>query len=263
LQVLLKLYFERKDLQEVFPEVRNGDVRRLIDWASGVSTHKWEDSSHPILQPYADWYCQNAVGDWSITPPEITSWLTIELTSRKSDNPIPFTLSVMQDESASDINQHLVTLAMLVMELGLRQIVELGTRDGSSTLALLEAAQKVNGHVLSIDIEPCEEAKQKIMQSGLAPYWTFIQADDVALESAQIPAIVDLLFIDTNHIYTQTIAELRKYGGHLRPGSWIALHDYASYPGVSRAVGEFLDSLPRKARFYPFVHQNGLALIRL
>jgi len=90
-----------------------------------------------------------------------------------------------------------------------------------------------------------------------------LQADDLKVEALQIPQEIDLLFIDTNHIYAQAIAELRKYGAHLKSGSWVALHDYVSFLGVARAVDEFIVSLPSKARFYPFLHQNGLALLRV
>jgi predicted O-methyltransferase YrrM len=261
LKILLELYEQRADLQEVYPEVRDGDFRRLIDWAAGASTQKWKDSSYAILQPYAEWYVKNLTG----TPPSMRppSWARLKQASSNSNNPMPVTLSVMQDESTTDINQHLVTLSMLVIEFGLRQIVELGTRDGASTLALLEAANRIGGHVMSIDIEPCDVARRKVAEAGFTSLWEFLQADDLKVEALQIPQEIDLLFIDTNHIYTQTIAELRKYGAHLKSGSWIALHDYVSFPGVARAVEEFIESLPNKAKFYPFLHQNGLALVRV
>jgi len=260
LKILLKLYEQRADLQELYPEVRNGDFARLIDWASGASTQEWKDSSYETLRRYAGWYVQNFTGT---VRQASTSWATLRQTSEKSANPMPVTLSVMQDESTTDINQHLVTLSMLVIEFGLRQIVELGTRDGASTLALLEAASRIGGHVMSIDIEPCEVAKRKVAEAGFASLWEFLQADDLKVKALQIPQEIDLLFIDTNHIYTQAIAELRKYGAHLKSGSWVALHDYVSFLGVARAIDEFIVSLPSKARFYPFLHQNGLALLRV
>jgi predicted O-methyltransferase YrrM len=258
LKVLLELYEQRADLREVYPEVRNGDFRRLIDWASGASTQKWKDLAHSILQPYADWYMQNSTGTVGPTP-----WATLNQTSGRSANPIPVTLSVMQDDSSNDINQHLVTLSMLVIEFGLKQIVELGTRNGASTLALLEAASKIGGHVMSIDIEPCDVAKRRVAEAGFACLWEFLQADDLEVETVRIPETIDLLLIDTNHLYAQTIAELKKYGAHLKTGSWIALHDYVSFPGVARAVDEFVGSLAKKARFYPFLHKNGLSMVRM
>lgn len=266
LRVLLELYDRRVDLQEVFPEVRNGDSRRLIDWAAGASTRKWKDSSYETLAPYSAWYSHNYTGNWpALSPPALTDelWAALEKTSNKSANPIPVTLSVVRDRSAIDINLHLVTLSMLVIEFDLKQIVELGTADGSSTLALLEAARMIGGKVLSIDIEPCLDAKRKVEEAGLVPFWKFLETDDLEVEPNALPESIDLLVIDTNHVYAQTIAELKKYRAHLKDGSWIALHDYVSYPGVNRAVNEFIESLPRKPRFYPFLHQNGLALLRL
>jgi predicted O-methyltransferase YrrM len=83
------------------------------------------------------------------------------------------------------------------------------------------------------------------------------------LEDNRLPQPIDLLFIDTNHLYRYTVRELEKYSRLLRGGSWIVLHDYVSFPGVNQAVEEFVKTLSTKPRFYPFLHQNGLALLRV
>lgn len=101
-------------------------------------------------------------------------------------------------------------------------------------------------------------AKSRVENAGFVESWTFIQGDDLALEPPQIPAAIDLLFIDTNHLYAATLAELNKYSRYLRPGAWIALHDYVSFPGVNRATQEFVRSAAVPIRFYAFMHQNGL-----
>jgi hypothetical protein len=56
---VLELYDCRVDLQQAYPEVRNGDLVRLIGWTAGVSTQKWEDSSYESLRPYAQWFSQS------------------------------------------------------------------------------------------------------------------------------------------------------------------------------------------------------------
>jgi predicted O-methyltransferase YrrM len=260
LTTLLEMYNQRLDLQEVYPEVANEDFRRLIDWAAGVSANKWKDHGFAILQPFAEWYADRFTG----TPPHVEpQFPMIVRTSVASANPLPLLLSVMADVSADDISHHLPILSMLITEFNLKQIVELGTRNGNSTLVLLEAAKRIGGRVMSVDVEPCLEARRRVMEAGLNDSWRFLEGDDLELGPSDIPPEINLLFIDTNHIYIQTISELRKFLPYLAEGSWIALHDYVSFVGVNRAVQEFVEILGRKVTFYPFLSQNGFALIRL
>ncbi len=260
LETLLRLYRDRKDLQEVFPEVEDGDHRRLIDWASGAASGSFVDSAYALLRPYSRWYRKHFTGTIGNPP---VPWSKVKLASERAANPLSFTLQTQQSGAAEDISQHLVTLSLLVIEFGLKQIVELGTRSGNSTLTLLEAARHVGGRVLSIDIDECRETQQKVAAAGLADWWRFIQQGDLDVPDEQLPSPIDLLFIDTNHLYDHTMAELRKYAPKLRAGGWLAFHDYVSFAGVTRAVTEFMASLPAPPRFYPYVHQNGLALVRL
>lgn len=260
LDVLLRIYRQRKDLQEVYGETDSGDYRRLIDWACGVSNGKWVDSSYPQLRPHARWYHKHFTGTTSSPP---IPWPRIKTASEQAENSLRNAVDIQKGGQAEDISQHLVTLSLLVTEFRLKEIVELGTRMGSSTLALLEAANLIGGRVLSIDLDACGEAHQKVAESGLAHLWRFIQGSDVELPEDVIPAGIDLLFIDTSHLYEHTMQELRKYSPRVRPGGWIVFHDYISFAGVTRAVGEFLGSLPLRPRFYPYLHQNGLALIKL
>jgi SAM-dependent methyltransferase len=58
---LLKVYEQRPDLQEVYPEVRAGNYARLIDWAAGVSRQAWKDSSFPVLRKHAAWYSAQSI----------------------------------------------------------------------------------------------------------------------------------------------------------------------------------------------------------
>ncbi len=260
LETLLRLYRERKDLQEVFPEVEDGDHRRLIDWASGASTGTFVDSAYSVLHPHTRWYKKHFTGRIANPP---VPWSKVKLASERAANPLSLTLQTQQSDAAEDISQHLVTLALLVIEFGLKQIVELGTRSGNSTLTLLEAARQIDGRVLSIDIDECRETQQKVAAAGLFDRWRFIQQGDLDVPDEQLPSRIDLLFIDTNHLYDHTMAEMRKYAPKVRAGGWIAFHDYVSFAGVAHAVTEFVASLPHRPRFYPYVHQNGLALVKL
>jgi cephalosporin hydroxylase len=117
----------------------------------------------------------------------------------------------------SDIAPHFPTFARLVAEHNVRAVIELGVRTGQSTAAWLYHVGR-RGQVWSVDIE----------EPRLPPRtaWTFVLGDDLdpaVLE--QLPGLVDLVFIDTDHAYAHTLAELDLYGPRVRPGGVIVLHD--------------------------------------
>jgi predicted O-methyltransferase YrrM len=258
LQTLLDLYESRPDLQEAFVEASSGEHTRLINWAASVSSGQVEDSSKSVLLPYAEWY-NSHVGAY--TPP--IAWESIIAADNASGSRLEQTLEVMKSRDSQDISFHLPMLALLIREFNLQSIVELGTRHGISTVALLEAARHTGGRVLSLDIDPCVEAKHRVEDAGLGAAWTFVHCSDVDFPDQDIPDQIDLLFVDTSHRYTHTKQELLKFGSRVRRNGWIVLHDYVSFEGVARAVNEYMAALPSSAHFYPFVHQNGLAVLRL
>jgi GT2 family glycosyltransferase len=58
LAVLLEIYYVRPDLQRAFPEARNGDYQRLVDWAAveGLTI----DGARVPLRPYGSYYASHA-----------------------------------------------------------------------------------------------------------------------------------------------------------------------------------------------------------
>jgi predicted O-methyltransferase YrrM len=260
LHALLLIYESRPDLQAAFPEAAGWDFRRLIDWACRAARGAHNEGAAYVLKPFLDWFTVNSV---ELPAGGSIPWDVLEATSRVSSNPLPHTLQEMRSQKSVDISQHLITLAMLVQEFDLKVIVEAGTGDGHSTVALLEAAKAIGGHVLSIDIEPCPAAHRLIESVGLLNWWTFKQRNALDLDEGEIPQQIDLLFIDTFHLYSQTLAELRKFVKHLRTGSWIVLHHAVSFPGVSKALLEMIQSFALELRFYPFIHQSGLSVARI
>jgi predicted O-methyltransferase YrrM len=101
-------------------------------------------------------------------------------------------------------------------------IAELGTRTGQSTSALLTGASASGGHVWSVDCGPVY-APYWWRETGL---WSFLAADDMSDEAAAfIPAALDILFIDTSHLFWHTLAELHKYVPRVRSGGMVLMHD--------------------------------------
>jgi cephalosporin hydroxylase len=117
----------------------------------------------------------------------------------------------------SDIAPHFPTFVRLIVEHRVRGVIELGVRTGQSTAAWLYYIGR-RGHVWSVDIE-----------EPWLPHrtgWTLIVGDDTDPDvAAQLPGLVDLLFIDTDHAYAHTLAELDLYGPRVRSGGVIVLHD--------------------------------------
>ena len=159
---------------------------------------------------------------------------------------------------STTIHEHLSTLYMLTVEFNLKNIVELGTWNGESTIALLEAAKEIDGRVTSIDIDSCLEAKKLVKSLDLEDRWTFIQADDLRVEWNQP---IDHLFIDTSHTYEHTIAELTKYEPFVRSCGLITLHDIVSWPNVLSAITQYIHGR-KDIKFYKYFNNNGLGVLR-
>lgn len=164
-----------------------------------------------------------------------------------------FNLYQQHYATPSDIQHHLG----LLFSLAHGNVLELGTRSGVSTAALLAGVERDGGHVWSIDLDDCSSV------AAAHPQWTFIQGsstnpDLVASKTGDEP--FDLILIDTEHTYEQAAAELALWGPHVAPGGTIAMHDPETFPGVRRAAQEFAD-----ARGWPITFVlpcNGMAVIR-
>ncbi len=157
----------------------------------------------------------------------------------------------------SDIYAHLPTLYKLTVDRRLRRVLELGTRTGLSTLALLYAAKEIGGHVTSVDLAPVPEAQARVDAAGLRGYWTFVEADDLAIPWEEA---IDHLFTDTAHTYEHTRKELAKFEPRVVPGGVISMHDTTSFPEVWRAIQDHFRGR-EDVRIFRYLHNNGLTLI--
>lgn len=164
----------------------------------------------------------------------------------------------------SDIQHHLG----LLYSLAHGNVLELGTRGGVSTAALLAGVERSGGHVWSIDIDPnCALVFIAQLTAAQAEttvqLWTFIHGnstdpDLTASKTGGDP--FDLLLIDTDHTWEQASAELALWGPHVARGGTIAMHDPETFPGVRRAAQEFADAHGWPITFV--LPCNGMAIIR-
>ncbi|MBM3546562.1 MAG: class I SAM-dependent methyltransferase [Alphaproteobacteria bacterium] len=135
---------------------------------------------------------------------------------------------------ATDVSDHLGTLFYEAVAQEPRLMVELGTRGGESTRALLAAAAHTGAHLLSIDIEPCGDIPGLPVE--LRSAWSFVQSDDVAFgrdhfaawcQARGLPAEAPVLFIDTSHEYEHTRKELDVWLPKVPAGGVAMFHDTA------------------------------------
>jgi hypothetical protein len=188
--------------------------------------------------------------------------------------------------SPSDINEHLPTLRKYAMDC--TTIAECGVRSIVSTWALLDGLLVNPGprRLICVDIAPVPEI------SGVAE---IARAAGVQLEFQQIDSVyadlgdgVDMLFIDTWHVYGHLRRELAAHQAKVR--RYIAMHDTtvdgergesrrcghnlvemaasSGYSvedvgnGLGRAIKEFLADHPEWAIDSVYINNNGLTVLR-
>jgi cephalosporin hydroxylase len=146
----------------------------------------------------------------------------------------------------TDISDHLLALFSEAASVRPRFIVELGVRGGESTFAFERAARLSDARVLSVDLEDCQ------FQSSY-PKWTFLKKNDLTFASEfpdwcsshQLAPEIDVLFIDTSHLYQHTLEELRLWMPYLSAKSKLILHDTNMkriYRRADRSLGRGWDN---------------------
>lgn len=162
----------------------------------------------------------------------------------------------------SDINEHIQVLHDLATECD--TIVEAGVRYVVSTWAFIWGCACRGGRVDSYCMTMLPEIQRAIdlCASEEVP-WYFHEGDWLQEE---IPK-TDLLFIDTNHFYSQLKEELCAHGSKAR--KYIVLHDTESFgiigadrksPGLWQAVEEFIAESDWKIKEH-YTNCNGLTVL--
>lgn len=161
------------------------------------------------------------------------------------------------------IHQHLTTLNFIVREFKLKEVLELGTQQGYSTVALAYAVESIGGHLTSVDIKACPLANEKMKDRKLR-HWSFFEKCD----SRTLPwnKDVDCLFIDSEHSYGQMKIDLEKYEPFVKKGGFIILHDVIGYrgKGMCEAIDEYFYNFrdAKKYRYYRWFNDCGLGVVR-
>lgn len=124
----------------------------------------------------------------------------------------------------SDINEHIPTLLAYAIRPGVERIAELGVRSCVSSAAFAEAAlMKPSPDRFWVQVDPekwiktVDQLHFDCAKADIAV--TFREESDLTCELSD----VDLLFIDTWHVYGQMKRELSRW--HDRVSSYIIMHD--------------------------------------
>ena len=123
-------------------------------------------------------------------------------------------------------------LSLVVRIASARQVVEIGTANGYSTIWLADAVGDTHGHVVSIDTAANDDARTNLaradaVQAGLAQRVEFRQEDGGAYLARLADGSIDLLFLDAERV------EYPGWWSHpirvLRPGGVLAIDNVLSH----------------------------------
>jgi predicted O-methyltransferase YrrM len=149
---------------------------------------------------------------------------------------------------AVDMKDDMAILYMAVKTNKPAGILELGAGAGLSTRALALAAQEISLEsgsdpcmVVSVDIDNVRinDVKEKLKAEGLENQVAFVNEDSVSFVKRNCQKIVDFFFIDTDHTYKQTLAEIVLAAPMLSNKGYIFMHD-TRYIEVFDAIQTFL-----------------------
>lgn len=125
----------------------------------------------------------------------------------------------------TDISSHLPSIFFYTVLQNPDVIVEAGVRGGESTIAFEKVLQFCNAHLLGIDIEPACNAVYK-----RCPHSLFVCMDDLEFgkyykHNLQFKRKIDVIFIDTSHLYAHTLAEIKLFAPMLNKNGILMFHD--------------------------------------
>ena len=174
----------------------------------------------------------------------------------------------------TDISDHLTTLFSQTIAMQPRLIAELGVRGGESTFVLERVAKLCAAPLVSVDIEDCSSVCNY-------PNWHFNKSDDIQfakdwpkwVSTKGLPATIDVLFIDTSHIYEHTVQEIKHWFPLLSPKCKVMFHDtnqrkiywrkdgsvgigWNNNRGVMAAIEEYFDTKFDESRDFVELHKG-------
>lgn len=122
---------------------------------------------------------------------------------------------------SGDSDKHLMTLFSIAVSINAKNILELGVRNGDTSLPLLLAASLNNGNVKSVDVNPTVFK----CPTDFKKYWKFYQTDALEFLNRHQQEKYDLIYVDDWHSYEHVKKELEYIDRMITPSSIVVLHD--------------------------------------
>lgn len=109
-------------------------------------------------------------------------------------------------------------------------MVEVGTFTGVSTVAFAKGIENNGGSMLCLDTDLSRPLLHYRLQKHNINNVTLVQGNDLEFD---VPQLFDMIYIDTTHLYEQTVKELFLFDKNLRPGGIFVLHDIVVPKGIN------------------------------
>lgn len=125
-------------------------------------------------------------------------------------------------DGVGDSDAHLMSIYGMALGSKGKTFIELGVRNGGTTLPLLMAANNNGGILYSVDINPTEFKAPADLNAN----WVFTQKDAIQFLEGWDPARdIDLIYIDDWHSYEHVKKELELLDRIVSPSTVILIHD--------------------------------------
>lgn len=122
----------------------------------------------------------------------------------------------------NDSDKHFTTLFSIALASKAKNIIELGVRNGGTTLPLLTAANINGGTLYSVDLNKTSFIPPQELKTS----WSFTQQDAISfLENWDTNIEVGIIYIDDWHSYEHVKRELELLDKIVSPNTVILLHD--------------------------------------
>ncbi|PCF97382.1 O-methyltransferase [Vreelandella nigrificans] len=133
-------------------------------------------------------------------------------------------------------------LSVLTQATNAKRVLEIGTSNGYSTLWFAQAAQKIAGHVTTVELSEhkFDMAAKNFERSGLSDYITPLQCDAGELLESVDDSSFDLLFLDSNRSeYLQWWPNIKRV---LREGGLLVVDNATSHADEMAAFIELVSA---------------------
>jgi len=106
-----------------------------------------------------------------------------------------------------------------------KNILEIGSADGGSSVVLGTKAKERNGHLWCIEPRPKQRMLDNMATYGLEGHYTLIAKPSPWISLTELSGFIDLLFIDGRHDLRWCLVDYHYFERFVRVGGVIVFHD--------------------------------------